>query len=156
MSVMPSLDATAWAVVRLSKVNITMRTPSALRVSSAARVVALIGIGHRDDTRRSAVNRNKHRGRTLAPKFIRPGFPRGAGNADIVEELGIADGNLAAVDHAHNTLTRDGREVANVLGLDTSLLCRRNDRRGKGCSLERSATVCTATSTAVRSKRVSG
>ena len=43
MSVMPSLLATACAVVRLSPVSITMRTPSARRLASAAGVVALIG-----------------------------------------------------------------------------------------------------------------
>ena len=40
---MPSLLATACAVVRLSPVSITMRTPSARRLASAAGVVALIG-----------------------------------------------------------------------------------------------------------------
>ena len=40
---MPSLRATACAVVRLSPVSITMRMPSALSACSAAAVVALIG-----------------------------------------------------------------------------------------------------------------
>ena len=40
---MPSLAATACAVVRLSPVSMTMRMPSARRLASAAGVVALIG-----------------------------------------------------------------------------------------------------------------
>ena len=40
---MPSLRATASAVVRLSPVSMTMRMPSARSASSAAGVVALIG-----------------------------------------------------------------------------------------------------------------
>ena len=42
-SAMPSLAATACAVARLSPVNMTMRTPSARRLASAAAVVDLMG-----------------------------------------------------------------------------------------------------------------
>ena len=62
---MPSRRAMACAVVRLSPVSMTTRTPSARRASRAAGVDALIGIGDGDDARRLAVDARRRW--TVAP-----------------------------------------------------------------------------------------
>ena len=71
---MPSLRATACAVVRLSPVSITTRTPSSPSAFRAAAVVALDRIGDGDDAGRLAVDRDEDRGRAVERAIPRPGL----------------------------------------------------------------------------------
>ena len=73
ISSMPSCDATARAVVRLSPVSITMRRPSSRSACKRGLRRRLDRIGDRDDAGGAAVDRDIDRGGAILPRGLRGG-----------------------------------------------------------------------------------
>ena len=89
-------------------------------------------IGDGDDAGGLAVDGNEHGRRAVAPRVRRLGAPeRRARNAEILQKLGVADGDLAAVDRAGDALAGDGAEIADVFEVQPALLGGGDDRGGQ-------------------------
>ena len=78
-SSIPSVRATASAVVRLSPVSMTTRTPSALRSADGFGRRFLDGIGHAEEARHGAVDAEEHHGLPVARGALGAGGQLAAG-----------------------------------------------------------------------------
>src|SRR6516165_9902681 len=130
MSAMPSLVATACAVVRLSPVNMTIRTPS-WQAGERRRCRRFDRIGHRDDAGRLAIDGDKHCGGAFAAKLVSSRFQVSGGDAEILEELGVTHHYVMAAYSAGNALARNRGEVGNILDRQAALFGGSDDCGGK-------------------------
>ena len=130
-SVMPSLAATACAVVRLSPVSMTMRMPSARRLASAAGVVALIGSATamipagRPSTATNIAVAPSRRSASARASRSALGTPRSSNRP------ALPTATAPAADRAGDALAGDRRETGRVLQFDAAFLGRGDDRGGE-------------------------
>ena len=128
-SSIPSLRATASAVVRLSPVSMTMRRPSARSASSAPGVVGLIGSATHDQARRPAVDRDEHHRLAFGAPPLGALGQRAGIDLQARQQPLIAERDLAAVDPAAHALAGDRVEPARLRELQAALLGSGDDRR---------------------------
>ena len=106
---MPSRLATACAVVRLSPVSMTTRMPSAASASSASGVVALTGSAMAMTPASLPSTREEDRGRAVLAQALGLGGERRGVDAELGEELRVAERQPLALDHADRRLCRPAR-----------------------------------------------
>ena len=143
--------ATASAVVRLSPVSITTRTPSWRSAASAAGVVALTGSAMAMTPGELAVDRDEDRGRAVAPQPLGLGVERGGVDAQFGQERRIAERDPAALDRADHALA--GRRVETLHARELDLRARWRPRRWRRPADARSRARRWPRSAALRSRR---
>ena len=139
ISSMPSVFATARAVVRLSPVSITMRRPSPRNACSAALRRRLDRIGDRDHAGGAAVDRHIDRGGAILPRGFGGAVEIRGRDVQFAHQHRIAERDLPAVDGPGRALAGRRREVADRAERKFALAWRRcRIACASGCSLPRS------------------
>ena len=146
---MPSDFATASAVVRPSPVTITTRSPSARSARDRLRGGRLHGVGHGEEPRGSAVDRDEHHGPALGRERVgprrerRPRRPRAPARSAALPErhratLDLADDALAR-QRPGRPVRLGEREAARACAAATMAAA-------SGCSLPRSSAAASRSS----------
>jgi len=88
-------------------------------------------IGHRNHAGELAIDSNEEDGGTVFSQRVGARLEIGAGYPAVLEQRGIADGDISALGRPDHTLTGDGREIRDLLQRQLTLRSRRENGGGK-------------------------
>ena len=137
---MPSCRATASAVVRLSPVSITTRSPSSCKRASASGVVAFTGSAIAITPASRAVDGDEHHRRALLRSSLRLAPQRARVDAELARNVALPSATARALDRARDALAGRRVEVRRRRRAASPRSCAAATiAAASGCSLARSS-----------------